>query len=565
MKDLNKLIRLLMAVFITVVSLAGTVSASHAQDGDGLDITVTPEISCSEVEFTINWTPTGADGYMFYMDFGDGDTTGIVTVDDSSIPMVINHSYPSQGDFEWSVEVDSEVLTGTLTLAGPEVSLTSVPFPPLFVAGDEGLVNFSTAVTGGTPDYTYEWDLDGDGVPEAETGETASFTYSDVDKYSAQVAVTDSCGFSSTASLPVVVADPEDACHPMAQKIADGVNTLFPDQSGDLYTCEDIYTLFDNESEENNLGFGRMWMAYKLAGSMDLSWEEILAWHLDESGWGSLLQLNRFSQLLEEQGIGDLTALVLSGDYSLGDVRTAVRSVTHFDADFEDALTRVAEGATPGELNQFYKLAGDLEAEPEILDGYLAEGMTLAELKHAASFADRMDADWTEIAEARASADSWGDLKQAYSMASEDISAAEILTMGVQVYRKSLQEEQKAEKQDQANQVTEDKNQKIAARLAEQYSLEIGEVMNMLNGEDCQGDWACVRSSLREQVRNMTEGLSEKDYQTALQISAKYGFSEEEVLAYHQESCESDWACTRAYYRNMYMDTETHERGKSNK
>ena len=72
--------------------------------------------------------------------------------------------------------------------------------------------------------------------------------------------------------------------------------------------------------------------------------------------------------------------------------------------------------------------------------------------------------------------------------------------------------------------------------------------MNLLNGE-CKGDWACVRSELREQERTMADGPSEKDLQTALQISAKYGYSDAAVLDYHNEYCDADWACTRTYFR----------------
>lgn len=86
--------------------------------------------------------------------------------------------------------------------------------------------------------------------------------------------------------------------------------------------------------------------------------------------------------------------------------------------------------------------------------------------------------------------------------------------------------------------------------------------MSLLNGE-CEGDWACVRSTLRNQDREMSEGPSEKDHQTALQIASKYGFLEEEVLAYHKDYCGEDWACTRAYFREQYMDTK--QTGKSNK
>jgi len=567
MKKTNHLLHILLAAVITLTSLAGTVSTGFAQDDDGLSINILAEDSCGEVEFTVSWTPVVTNDYLFYMDFGDGDSTGLIPTEESSL--TFSHTYTNQGDYELYVEVveaDFDGYTGTasqsLILEGPEVTLESQPFPPMFIAGEDGQVDFNVEVYGGTPEYTYQWDLDGDGNPEAANGNSASYTYSEVGEYTAQVTVTDMCGFTESASTPVVVAEEDDVCHPMAQKIADGISSLLPEQKAAEYNCEDIYTMFDNEEGDNNLGFGRMWMAYKLADTIDLTWEEILAWHLDESGWGTLLQLNRFADLLEEHSITDLVGLVMSEDYTMNNVRTAVRSATRYEADFEDALARAADGANPGELGQFYKLAADLEVEPEVLDNYLADGMTLPELKHTANFADKMEVDWTEIADLRTDAESWGSINQAYRLANEDVSAAEILTMGVSEYRQSLQEEKKAETQEKQVQIKEEKNQQTAEKLAKQFSAEVGDVINLLNGE-CEGDWACVRSELRVQSRSVAEGLSEKDYQTALQIAAKYGSSEEAVLTYHNEYCQMDWSCTRAYFRNLSM--ETRETGKSKK
>ncbi len=565
----NGLLRVLLTTVFLITGLASTLETGYAQEGgDALVITVDPLANCGEVQFTIQWTGGTLPSYLFFMDFGDGDSTEIIPTTESS--MTLSHIYPDQGEYEWTVQVGETGLggldgtfTGMLILEGPEVTLSSSPFPPLFVVGDTGEVDFSTTVTGGTLPYTYAWDLDGDGVFESGTGDTATFAYTEVGKYYPQVLVTDGCSFTSSDTLPVVVADPEDVCHPTAQKIADGVNTIFPDQAEDLYTCDDIYAIFDNESEENNLGFGRMWKAYNLAESMEeLTWEDILDWHLNESGWGSLLQLDRFADLLEDHDLPELMGLVLSEEYSLGDVRIAVRSVTRFEADFEDALTRIADGANPGELGQFYKLVADLESDPALLDEYLADGLTLSELKHTSKFADRMEVNWTEIADARSEVDSWGDLKQAYNLATDEVSAAEILIMGVQEYKESLREDDKAARGEKQEEQKEEKNQQTAERLAEQFTAEFGDVMNLLNGE-CEGEWACVRKTLRDQEQGMSEGYSEKDHQTALQIASKYGFLEGEVLAYHKDYCGEDWSCTRAYFREQYMSTK--ETGKPNK
>jgi PKD repeat protein len=569
MKRKYQLLRIILAGMITLVSLAGSITMGFAQDGEELAITVVSDDTCGEVQFTVSWSPDEAESYLFNMDFGDGDSTGLITTEESSL--ILNHTYINQGEFELYIEVieaktdgRSDTYSQNFILEGPEVTLNSIPFPPMFIAEEDGQVEFSAEVFGGTPEYSYLWDLNGDGNPEPDEGSTAAHTYSDVGEYSAQVTVTDGCGFTGSASIPVVVADEDDVCHPMAQKIADGISDLLPEQKDGDYTCEDIYTMFDNEEEENNLGFGRMWMAYKLAESIDMIWEEILAWHLDESGWGTLLQLNRYSELLDDYGVGDLVTLVMSEDYTINDVRTAARTSTRYEADFEDALERVADGATTGELTQFYKLAAELEADTETLDTYLADGMTLAELKHSANFADRMEVEWTEIADARVAADNWGALNQAYNLATDEISAVEILALGVQEYRKSLVEEKKAAaaQEEKQAQKEEQKTQQNVEKLAEQYSAEHSDVMNLLNGE-CEGDWACVRKALREQSRTDSEGLSEKDNQTALQIASKYGYSEGEVLDYYQNECGMDWSCTRTHFRNLFM--ENRETGKPNK
>lgn len=556
MKPRMIVFKALSILIVFAVSSGAAAGTAFAQEpAEELAIELDYEIDCGggagNVEFSISWEPAEADSYLFFMDFGDGETTEIFETDQASL--TINHTYIDQGDYEIMIQVGEIVkvedletsglsgeLVQVLTLEGPEITLSSSPAPPVFVVGEDGQVTFTAETTGGTLPYTYEWEMDGGEAASASTTNTASAAYTSVGKYKVKSTVTDGCGFTASASLPVVVADPEDACHPMAERIAAGVSSLSPDQAGQEYTCEDVYTLFDNEEGGSNLGFGRMWMAYRLAETIDLPWEEILAWKMDQSSWGSLLQLNRFAEALSEQGIADLMALVVSEDYSLGDVRTAIRSVTRFEADFDDALARIAAGASSGELSQFYSLAADLGADYETLDGYLADGMTLSELKHAANFAERVEADWTEIADFRTQyGDSWGDLKQAYSLATEDVSAADILAMGVQEFRKEQTSEKQADK--------------TVERLAEQYGVDPEVVTGLFDGV-CEGKWSCVRKTLREGALEAGASLEERDYKTATQIGAKYGYEEEAVLALYQGECEMNWACTRAHFRTLYQE-----------
>jgi len=520
----QSVLRILLTFSILFTGLASTVGTGYAQDGsEGLVITPTILVGeCGDVQFS--FTVTGVtEPYSLILYLGNGKS---ISMEDG---IATSYPYLFQGDYAWEVQVlDDDGLLGSysdiLTIEGPEVTLTSNPFPALLVAGGADSVLFTANVDGGSGTFTYEWDLDGDGSFETgETGITATGTYTEVKKYYPLVKVTDTdmCNYTTSDTMPVVVANLEDVCHPMAQKISDGVNLIFPDQSEDLYTCEDIYALFDNESEENNLGFGRMWKAYHLAESMDeLTWEDILDWHLNESGWGTLLQLDRFADFMEDHDLPELMGLVMSEDFSLGDVRTAVRSVTRYEADFEDTLAMILEGANTGDINQAYKLATDEVSATDIMD--------------------------------------MGIQTYRESLREEDMAARDLLRDEDKVARESLREEDKAAREEKQTSRTEE----TAEKLAEQFSAKSGDVMNLLNGE-CEGNWGCVRKALRDQEQEMSEGYSDKDQQTALQIGSKYGFLEEEVLAYHKDYCGEDWACTRAYFReNTLIIKET---GKPNK
>ncbi len=482
--------------FTCIMLLTFLVPATVAGAQESYPLEVDTTVNCSSVEFVLK-APGDSASYDLNWNFDDD----IVVVEESmsDFPHVLVHDYLAAGNYAWSLSVTDGTVSvqtsGTVTIDGPSVNLTSDPFPPLLNAESDGIVTFSAGVEGGTAPYTYAWDLNGDGVLD-ESGDpqspgAASYTYSEPGKVVVQVEVTDFCGFSASATLPVLRSDADDehgegSCHPAAQKIADGVNELFPDQAETLYTCEEIYDIFVGGLTGSQLGFGILNHAIKLAESVeDLTWEEIRDWHLDGTGWGLLVQLDRYADAMDSIGLTELMDLVRSGEYEFADVRTALRYAVRYDTDFEDALARLGAGASPGEIGQLYRTAQELGVDPTTLDAYLAEGVRLSDIKHAAKSADQLGIDWVDVLGAVEAGHSWGDIKQAYQLADDSVSAEEILAMGVKEYRKQSREKDQAARQ-------EERDQRTAAQIASKFGVSEDAVWAMYKGT-CDFDWGCVR------------------------------------------------------------------------
>jgi hypothetical protein len=534
---------------VAVLSLLGSLSIPlSAFANEGLDVVVTPTVTCAEASFDVGVTG-GTPPYTLEWDFGDSE---VLVEPGAGASHVTQHIYPGSGEYAWSLYVtdateSSGATQGTAIIAGPTVTLASDPFPPLLTLSEgKAAASFTADASSGVTPYTYTWDLNGDGTPDEgadPSSNSSDFAYDAADKYLASVTVRDDCGLTASDTLPVLVLDPEEtqACHPMALRIANAVNGLFPSQAEDLYSCEDIFSYFEGGLTGSQLGFGRMWHAYMLTQSIDeLTWEEILDWHLSGFGWGLLVQLDKFSGALDEVSVSDLMARVLSGENSMTDIRTALRAATRYDADMEDALSRLALGASPGELTQFYKTATALNVNPAELDGYLDGGVSLPELRHAANVATRSGADWQAVVEAHSAGHNWGEISQAYRLADGETDAATILEEGVQEYRRQFHQE--IQDSHQAEQ-----DQRTASKLAKQFDVSQEEVLGVFNGE-CSGDWNCVRNHFRHQA-----GPSHNagDESAAAQIAQKYGVDVSDVLALYDGTCQQDWACVRAHLRDQ--------------
>ena len=487
---------------VLLAALAAVPMAAFAQDG--ITVEVTASQACGTASFEVQ-ASGGIAPYDLTWDFGDGEVQLDAGV--AAFPFTTTHDYGAAGEFAWTLMVtDSTVpaLTGQTggTLAiGPQVTLSSDIFPPLLTLVDgAATLNFTAQVTGGEAPYAYEWDLDGDGVFEPGT-ETASFTYTAGGEYAAAVRVTDACGLTATAVLTVMVDDPlAEACHPMAERIADAVNTLFPTQAGQFYTCEEIFAIFQGSLTGHNLGFGRMWHAYKLAATLeDMTWEEILQWHLDGGGWGLLVQLDRFAETLGDVGPGELVDMVLAGDATVGEMRTAIRMVTRYDADFVEALGLVHAGANPGEVGQMYRTAGDLDMDVATLQSYLNQGMSMPELRHAARIAEQGGTDLDLATQAHLDGLSWGEIHQAMRLAEDGGDLPSILEAGVRETRRVEQEERRQEREQGQSQQQLEQDARQAARMAERYGVAVGEVQALFDGA-CAGDWGCVQETLKALV-----------------------------------------------------------------
>lgn len=530
---------------------------------DELIIEFEADSTCSEVAFTID-VQDGLGPYMLEVHFGDGDDP--LEAEVPAFPFDSSHVYPAQGEYEFSIKVtDSGGLEGErqelILIEGPQVTLESDPSPPLLtlVAG-EVTANFIAEVNGNAADFTYTWDLDGDGNDEEvdPTSNTSSFTYTSAGNFEARVTVTDGCGFSESDTLTVVVLDLDEtdesdqACHPTAQRIADAVTSLLPDQLAEkIYSCEEIFAFFRGELTGSQLGFGRMWRAYKMALMIDeMTWEDILDWRLQGTGWGLLNQLNKFADALDEVSITDLIKRIESGENTVQDIRSALRAVLRNEADFEDALVRIASGMSSGELNQFYRLAQYAELDPAELDSYLADGTSLSELRHAIKFSESSGESWEEIIAAHNDGYGWGAIKQAYRLADETDDAGTILELGVQEYRRQLREEESATR-------SVERDQQIASRIAEQFGVNEADVLTIYSIE-CDENWSCVRKQLREQAS--AESSNDREGRTASRLAAQFGVSEEQVLEQY-ELCGADWGCVRAHFR----DQAKSERSKGKK
>jgi non-ribosomal peptide synthetase component F len=144
----------------------------------------------------------------------------------------------------------------------------------------------------------------------------------------------------------------------------------------------------------------------------------------------------------------------------------------------------------------------ELEVDPDVLDGYLESGVSLAELRHAAKVAEQTDSDWEMVADAHAADHGWGEIKQAFRLSSEEAGFTTIMDIGVQEYRRQQREDSREERQTERE--VRSTNSK-ATQIANQNGVSEAEVVAIYDGA-CEGDWGCVRAHFRELSRNEARG-----------------------------------------------------------
>lgn len=544
--------RRILAIML-IIAFAIPMQVFAQAEGIALDVAVS--MNCGEAVFTVD-VSEAAGPLQLSWDFGDGQVLQELI---ETFPYEVTHSYAGEGEYAWMLfaingdELEGEV-HGVVVFEGPQVSLVSDTFPPLvYLEAGAVSIDFFADVSGGESPYEFIWDLNGDMIPDEGVDplvSSSSYTYTESGKLTASVTVVDSCGLTATASLPVVVIDmdEETECHPMAARIANAVSLLFPDQAETLYTCGDIYDLFSGGEFEPNMGFGRMWHAYHLTETIEeMTWEDILAWQLEGSGWGLLVQLDKFAEIIEDIGVVDLVGMVLSGDTSVNDIRTAYKSVLRYEVDFADALDRIEMGSNPGDLNRLYTLSSELGVEPGSLDLYLESDNALSDIKHAAHLAGQLGMTWEEVLELYNGGVSWGEINQMSRLIADGADPEEISELGVAAYREQQKEADAAARQ-------AEQDQRTAEQFAQKYGLDAGQVMAML-GDTC--DWNCVREQLRAQEQTAQQspgqevGREDADQRTLEQLVQKYGVTEADVELLYEGICEGDWKCVREVLRDQ--------------
>jgi YD repeat-containing protein len=197
-------------------ALSGTEIGAHFQASrtnklPQASFTVSPNPAPTDAQVSFNGSASSdPDGSIVKYEW-DLDGNGSYETNTGSTPTTTS-SYPTDGSRQIGLRVTDNggaVETATRTLVvqqnSPQASFTATPNP----AATNALVNFNGSASS-DPDGTivkYEWDLDGNGSYETNTGSapTTSSSYSSAGEYQVGLRVTDNGGATATTARTITV------------------------------------------------------------------------------------------------------------------------------------------------------------------------------------------------------------------------------------------------------------------------------------------------------------------------------------------------------------------------
>jgi PKD repeat protein len=168
-----------------------------------VNVTASVNLPCGVAPLNVIFTGDAVGGkppFTWAWDFGDGGT------DTQQNP---SHSYLAAGSYTAHVTAtDSLGISGTTTVAVQALTALNVTVQglPSTVGPPPLTVNVSSVVTGGLEPYTYDWDF-ADGSQHSQSPRD-QHTWATPGIYNVTLTVTDSCGQSAVATLPINVIGP---------------------------------------------------------------------------------------------------------------------------------------------------------------------------------------------------------------------------------------------------------------------------------------------------------------------------------------------------------------------
>lgn len=183
------------------VELAVVISASPQSGTAPLEVSFTAEVVSGTAE-------------AFSWDFGDGS--------EGATGRTITHEFVEAGDYTVGLTASggestvsaTTVISVSAAAVGDVLTISELSADPNGGAAPLD-VTLSATVEGGTPPYSYAWDL-GDGADS--TDEEVSHTYTEIGVHTVGLTVTDSAGDNASDSLQVAVGD-ADNLPPVAEDL----------------------------------------------------------------------------------------------------------------------------------------------------------------------------------------------------------------------------------------------------------------------------------------------------------------------------------------------------------